>query len=148
MKGDYIKRIQKLSEKLSDPALAERARKINSNSFSRNRKMSLRDVLMCCLSKKGLTTTMELRNYFKQKDDLCMRISKQGYLQQRKRLNPEVFSYLNDEYLTDFYDSSEPIFCRFGTALFQKPSASETVATDKSVAKRERTFSKQNGDDL
>lgn len=37
-----------------------------------------------------------------------MKMSKQGYLQQRKRLNPEAFSYLNDEYLSDFYHSSEP----------------------------------------
>ena len=36
-----------------------------------------------------------------------MKISTQGYLQQRKRLNPDVFSYLNDEYLADFYHSSE-----------------------------------------
>ena len=64
MRSTYIERIQKLSEKLSDPALAERARKINSNTFSRNRKMPLKDILLCCLSKKGLTTTLELRNYF------------------------------------------------------------------------------------
>lgn len=38
MSGTYVERIQKLSEKLSDSALAERARKINSNTFSRNRK--------------------------------------------------------------------------------------------------------------
>lgn len=108
MRSTYIERIQKLSEKLSDPALAERARKINSNTFSRNRKMPLKDILLCCLSKKGLTTTLELRNYFIQKDVPSMKMSKQGYLQQRKRLNPEVFSYLNDEYMADFYHSSEP----------------------------------------
>lgn len=108
MKGTYIERIQKLSEKLSDPVLADRARKINSNTFSRNRKMPLKDILLCCLSKKGLTTTLELRNYFIQKDVPAMKISKQGYLQQRKRLNPEIFSYLNDEYMADFYHSSEP----------------------------------------
>lgn len=108
MRGAYIDRIQKLSEKLSDPALAEHARKINSNTFSRNRKMPLKDILLCCLSKKGITTTLELRNYFKQKEDFSMKMSKQGYLQQRKRLNPEVFSYLNDEYLAAFYHSSEP----------------------------------------
>lgn len=89
MRSTYMKRIQKLSEKLSDPALAERARKINSNTFSRNRKMPLKDILLCCLSKKGLTTTLELRNYFIQKDVPSMKMSKQGYLQQRKRLNPE-----------------------------------------------------------
>lgn len=36
-----------------------------------------------------------------------MKISKQGYLQQRKRLNPDIFSTLNDEYLIDFYESGE-----------------------------------------
>lgn len=108
MKGSYIERIQKLSERLEEPALAKHARKINSNAFSRNRKMSLKDILLCCLSKKGLTTTLELKNYFKQKDVSFTRISKQGYLQQRRRLNPKVFSYLNDEYLTDFYHSCEP----------------------------------------
>lgn len=107
MRGSYIERIQKLSEKLSDPNLAVHARKMGSNTFSRNRKMSLKDILLCCLSKKGPTTALELRNYFKQKGDLYMEISKQGYLQQRKRLNPEVLSYLNDEYLADFYHSSE-----------------------------------------
>ena len=60
------------------------------------------------MQKKGLTTVFELRNYFQQKDGLPMHISKQAYLQQRKRLNPKVFSHLNDEYLMDFYDSSEP----------------------------------------
>lgn len=108
MKGSYIKRIQKLSERVSDPALAEHARKVKSNTFSRQRKMPLKDILLCCLSKKGLTTVLELRNYFQQKEDFSMKISKQGYLQQRKRLNPEVFSYLNDGYLADFYSSSEP----------------------------------------
>lgn len=38
-----------------------------------------------------------------------MSISKQGYLRQRKKLNPEVFSYLNRKYLLDFYRSQEPV---------------------------------------
>lgn len=38
-----------------------------------------------------------------------MRVSKQGYLQQRKRLNPEVFRYLNQEYLSMFYQQDKPI---------------------------------------
>ena len=52
---------------------------------------------------------MELRHYFNQKDCDPMSISKQGYLQQRKKLNPEAFAYLNREYLTDFYASPEPV---------------------------------------
>jgi len=42
MRNTYIERSQKLSEKLPDPILAERARKINSNIFSRNREMLLK----------------------------------------------------------------------------------------------------------
>ncbi len=63
--------------------------------FRESAKMPLKDMLLCCLSKKGLTTTFELRNYFKEKGDLSMQLSVQGYLQQRKRLNPEIFPYLN-----------------------------------------------------
>lgn len=58
--------------------------------------------------KKGLTTTFELRNYFKEKGDLSMQLSVQGYLQQRKRLNPEIFPYLNRKYLMDFIVLTNP----------------------------------------
>ena len=70
--------------------------------------MPLKDMLLCCLSKKGLTTAFELRNFFKDKGELPMALSVQGYLQQRKRLNPEIFPYLNRRYLMDFYHSEEP----------------------------------------
>lgn len=96
------------SESLSDQELVNYARKNGNHTFSRNRKMPLKDMLLCCLSKKGLTTTFELRNYFKEKGELSMQLSVQGYLQQRKRLNPKIFSYLNCKYLMDFYDSDEP----------------------------------------
>lgn len=107
MKKSYMRRFQKFSDRLMDPELATHARKKDRNTFTRNRKMPLKDMLLCCLSKKGLTTIFELRNYFKQKEVWPMQLSVQGYLQQRKRLNPEVFSYLNSEYLKDFYSSNE-----------------------------------------
>ena len=96
------------SELLSDPELVNYARKNGNNTFSRNRKMPLKDMLLCCLSKKGLTTAFELRNYFKEKAKASMQLSVQGYLQQRKRLNSEIFPYLNRKYLMDFYHSDEP----------------------------------------
>jgi hypothetical protein len=64
-----------------------------SNSFVRKRKMPLADTILCTLSKKGLTTAMELHQYFSQKGVNHMNISKQGYLQQRKKLNYDVFSF-------------------------------------------------------
>ena len=108
MDKPYKGRFQKFSESLSDPELINYARQIGKNTFSRKRKMPLKDMLLCCLSKKGLTTAFELRNYFKEKGDFSMQLSIQGYLQQRKRLNPEIFPYLNRNYLMDFYHSDEP----------------------------------------
>lgn len=105
----YKTRFQKFSALLSDPEIAKYARQNGKHAFSRKRKMPLKDMLLCCLSKKGLTTTFELRNYFKEKGDLSMQLSVQGYLQQRKRLNPEIFPYLNRKYLMDFYRSDEDI---------------------------------------
>ena len=67
MEKSYIQRFQKFSDLLMDPELANHARKKDSNTFTRDRKMPLKDMLLCCLSKKGLTTIFELRNYFKQK---------------------------------------------------------------------------------
>lgn len=108
MSTSYKNRFQKFSNLLAEPELIKHARHKGSNTFCRNRKMPLKDMLLCCLSKKGLTTVFELRNYFKEKEEKTMPLSVQGYLQQRKRLNPEVFSYLNREYLFDFYHSEEP----------------------------------------
>ena len=108
MDKPYKGRFQKFSESLSDPELINYARQIGKNTFSRKRKMPLKDMLLCCLSKKELTTAFELRNYFKEKGDFSMQLSIQGYLQQRKRLNPEIFPYLNRNYLMDFYHSDEP----------------------------------------
>lgn len=91
MDKSYEKRFQIFSESLSDSELANYARTNGNNTFSRKRKMPLKDMLLCRLSKKGLTTTLELRNYFKDKGELSMQLSVQGYLQERKRLNPKIF---------------------------------------------------------
>ena len=108
MRKSYIKRFKQLSKHLSGEEIKACARLPGSGeqTFTRNRKMPLKDIILCCLAKKGLTTVFELRNYFRQRNN-GMKISKQGYLQQRKRLNPDVFSSLNDEYLMDFYNSGE-----------------------------------------
>ena len=80
MEKSYMERFPKFSERLMDPELAIHARKKASNTFTRNRKMPLKDILLCCLSKKGLTTIFELRNYFRQKEAWPMQLSVQGYL--------------------------------------------------------------------
>ena len=108
MNKSYKKRFQKFSISLSDPALINYARQNGKNTFSGKRKLPLKDMLPCCLSKKGLTTTFEPGNYFREKGDLSVQLSIQGYLQQRKRLNPEIFPYPDRNCPMDFYHSDEP----------------------------------------
>jgi hypothetical protein len=78
-----------------------------SSSWTRCRKMPLRDMLMCTLGKKGLSTHMEVRHYFQEAGKMEKTVSKQDYLQQRRKLNPEVFKVLNRNYLRRFYAEAE-----------------------------------------
>ena len=109
MSNSYINRFKKMFDSINSDITKTYARLDKQNSFIRKRKMPLTDIILCTLSKKGLTTSMELHQYFTQKGAYHMNISKQGYLQQRKKLNYEVFSFLNKEYLGDFYNSNEPV---------------------------------------
>ena len=79
----------------------------DTGSWTRNRLMPLADILRCTLFKKGLTTTMELRQYFQAVDKMEQQVSKQDYLKQRRKLNPEVFKELNRIYLRKFYGGKE-----------------------------------------
>ena len=76
---------KKFSALLSDPKLQNMRDRMETMLFreSENKRQ--------VFQKKGLTTTFELRNYFKEKGDLSMQLFVQGYLQQRKRLNPKFF---------------------------------------------------------
>ena len=53
-KKTYEKRFEKLIQLLSSADLAKHARQNNNNTFSRIRKMPLKDILLCCLAKKVL----------------------------------------------------------------------------------------------
>jgi hypothetical protein len=69
--------------------------------------MPLGDILTCTLAKKGLTTTMEIRQYFQAVQRTEQTVSKQDYLKQRQKLNPQVFTVLNRNYLQHFYGGKE-----------------------------------------
>ena len=105
----YQKRFKETALRMKGSIARERARFMESHAFSRRRKLPLEAMLVCMLWKQGLTTEMELRKFFKERNLAEMQLSKQGYLQQRKRLNPEVFVYLNQEYLKSFYSSQDEV---------------------------------------
>jgi hypothetical protein len=109
MKKGYRSRYEKMYEIINSQEIKKYGRLPREpKNFTRDRKMPLKDVILSVLSKKGLTTSMELREYFKDKCKAETKITVQGYLQQRKKLNYKAFKYLNGEYLRDYYDSSEP----------------------------------------
>ena len=111
-------RIKVLFTEISSSEIIRMARlNGDKSSWSRQRDMPLHDILTCTLAKKGLSTAMEVRQYFKAIGKEEQTISKQGYLQQRQKLNPEVFTMLNRNYLRRFYDGEEAV-CWNGYLVF------------------------------
>ena len=70
--------------------------------------MTLSLIIYSILLRKGKTLSMDLRDFFK-KTGKNSSVSRQAYMKQRRKLNPEVFRRLNDFYLNDFYDSEEEV---------------------------------------
>ena len=101
-------RIKQLFEAICSKRIREASRKKDdTGSWTRERNMPLRDILRCILGKKGLSAVMEVRHYFGEAEKEEQTVSKQDYLQQRQKLNPEVFKLLNAGYLQGFYSGAE-----------------------------------------
>ena len=82
----------------------------NPASFIRNRKMPLTDLMFTMINRRGITLSLELRNYMKTAH-LGMEISKPGYLKQRMKLNPLAFYELYRHHNRNFY--ADPGFSHF-----------------------------------
>lgn len=81
--------------------IIEIARK-NEKHFTRKRKTTVKDLILYCINKKGLSSKMEIENFI----EICNlpEISAPGFLKQREKLNFEVFKYLNDNSMNLFYN--------------------------------------------
>lgn len=80
----------------------------NPNHFIRNRKMPLTQLILSVPFRKGRTLYRELK-YFKEMFKMKSQISKQGYLQQRLKLNPEAFLELMRFHAKNFYDDPHSV---------------------------------------
>jgi len=106
-KAVYV-RIKQLFEGIRSERIKKAARKSDDlRSWTRKRIMPLYDMLICILAKKGLSAVMEIRKFFQAAGKMEQSVSKQDYLKQRKKLNPEVFKLLNSDYLKQFYRGQE-----------------------------------------
>ena len=96
------KGLTSIKARISNEELKEKGRN-SCQDFTRERKMGFVNLIHYILNKKGLSTNMEINNFFnKTNQDTTM--SAQSLLDQRLKLNPEVFIDLNQEYLKIFYD--------------------------------------------
>lgn len=84
MTNDYKTRYSNMLEEIQVPTILEYSRlEDNPNSFSRKRKIPVDDLIISVLSRKGLTTDMDIFDYYEEKKTNDT-ISKQAYLKQRK----------------------------------------------------------------
>lgn len=76
--------------------------RLKKTSFIRERKMGFTKLMKYILNKRGLTTSMEINNFY---NDISEEgnITNQSLLDQRLKLNPKVFIALNTDYLKLFY---------------------------------------------
>lgn len=74
----------------------------NEKDFTRNRKITTKDLIYYNLNRKGLTSKMEIEEFI----EICNinEISYPGFYKQREKLNPQVFEYLNEESMKLFYN--------------------------------------------
>ena len=97
----YIKyNIIKAKESIDSEELNVRCRK-NAKDFTRNRKLTPKDLILYTLNNRGKTTKMELYDFIKEYD--LKSVSSPALLKQRKKLNEEIFKELNNEQLIRFY---------------------------------------------
>ena len=64
MINHYKERFIKIVKVINSDILKQHAQLKHQKTFIRKRKMPLEDIILCTLSKKGLTTEMELHKYF------------------------------------------------------------------------------------
>lgn len=87
---------------INSKEIIEKAR-IKKENFTRNRKVTVKDLVCYQLNKKGLSSKMELEKFVEEYN--IKDISTPGMLKQRQKLNAEVFKYLNDESMKLFYNN-------------------------------------------
>ena len=102
---DYKKEIvEKIKDEIDSNELIKKCR-LNEKDFTRNRKVTSKDLILYEFNKRGLSTKMEIINFNNIND--VQEISSPGLFKQREKLNPKVFVYLQQIALKNFYIDHE-----------------------------------------
>jgi hypothetical protein len=101
-KWNYSKKnLEKLNSKINNADYIKARCKKNAKDFTRDRKLTPKELILYNINNRGKTIKMEL-NDFLEKCSL-EDVSDVALLKQREKLNEEVFKILNDESMIDFY---------------------------------------------
>ena len=92
--------IIKFNESIDSDNLNHRCRK-REKDFSRNRKLTPKDLILYTLNNRGKTTKMELYDFIQEYN--IDEVSTPALLKQREKLNENIFKELNQEALVRFY---------------------------------------------
>lgn len=76
--------------------------KLKDVYFTRNRKVTIKDIILYLINKRGLSNKMEILNF--NDTNYVKNISAPGFYKQRKKLSFEIFNYLIEEGLKPFYN--------------------------------------------
>ena len=92
--------IDKLKKEINDESIYDKCRKFEK-AFTRNRKLTPKDLIYYSINNRGKTTKMELYDFIEQYN--YENVSDAALLKQREKLNEEIFKELNRNSLKDFY---------------------------------------------
>ena len=75
---------------------------VNEGAFTRERKMTFKDIISIILGRKGLTSRMELFDFYKKAEKKA--VSKQDYSKQRMKIKEKFWIDANNAIVKQFYD--------------------------------------------
>ncbi len=96
-----IYNLEGFKESVNGNDLKLRCRK-NNKDFTRDRKITPKDLILYTLNNRGKTTKMELYDFINEYG--LEKVSTPALLKQREKLNENIFKELNKEQLLRFYD--------------------------------------------
>ena len=87
---------------------------LEEGAFTKNSEMTFDHHILYKLQDNGLTTTLELDNYYKKyMGETKLPISKQGYSKQRMKINPLYYGEMNNEIIQGEYEHNKNAFLEY-----------------------------------
>lgn len=99
-----IRRIRNIFQLIRDEETIKHGR-MSEKDFTRNTPLNFVNLLLLLLNSHRMTNYMEIRNFFKKIKEKS--VSTAAFSKGRLKLNPEVFKFLKDNHLSEFYGTNE-----------------------------------------